>query len=311
MTLAMCRFRCLIPVVLAAAITDHASAKSPNPARRPAASDQMLCNATVSGSEHHYVVSGRIRLLVFWTGRHDVGQARFDRAESPTGRARRLALRVGTDPERAPRRINRWGYIDETTCAAETVVTGVMTESKEQSVEQARGADERLKHTPLRAIRSRIAGTESITETTTIAPSRSVTYRDVDEVLLMKPSAASMVRRTVPADVESGFLRAVTSLVNESVGAYRDSQRPPAGLRRVYVYGGNFYDLALRRSHHVRGANGEELESDFVIRNRTTGTTTEFRISYAASGHNAGVPRRIVFSPRNWLELELRLEEPV
>jgi hypothetical protein len=310
MTLAMRHSGCLIPVLLAAAITDHASAKSANLARRPAAADQMLCDTTVPGSEHHYVVSGRIRLLVFWTGRHDVGQARFDRAESPAG-ARRLALRVGTDPERAPRRINRWGYIDETTCAAETVVTGVMTESKEQSVEQARGAAERPKHTPLRAIRSRIAGTESITETTTIAPSRSVTYRDLDEVLLMKPSAAAVVRRTVPADVESGFLRAVTSLINESVGVYRDSQRPPGGLRRVYVYGGSFYDLALRRSRQVRGADGDELESDFAIRNRTTGTTTEFRISYAASGHNAGVPRRIVFSPRNWLELELRLEEPV
>src|SRR5688572_1061095 len=310
MTPAVRRYGCLILVLLAAAVADHAAAKSLNLARPWAASDQMLCDTTGSGTEHHYVVSGRIRLLVFWTGRHDVGQARFDRAESPAG-ARRLALRVGTDPERAPRRINRWGYIDETTCAAETVVTGVMTESKEQSVEQARGAAERPKHTPLRAIHSRISGTESITETTTIRPSRSVTYRDVDEVLLMTPSAASVVRRTIPTDVESGFLRAVTSLMKESVGGYRVSQRPPAGLRRAYVYGGNFYDLSLRRSRQVRGPDGEELESDFAIRNRTTGTTTEFRISYAASGHNAGVARRIVFSPRNWLELELRLKEPV
>ncbi len=310
MTLALRRSGCLTLVLLAAAVADHATAKSLNLSRRSTASDQTLCDATVSGSEHHYVVSGRIRLLVFWTGRHDVGQAHFDRAESPNG-ARRLALRVGTDPERAPRRINRWGYIDETTCAAETVVTGVMTESKEQSVEQARGSAERPKHTPLRAIRSRIVGTESITETTTIAPARAVTYRDVDEVLLMKPSAATVVRLAVPADVESGFLRAVTSLLNESVAAYRASQKPPAGLRRAYVYGGSFYDMALRRSRHVRAADGEEVESDFAVRNRATGTTTEFRIFYTASGHDAGIPRRIIFSPRSWLELELRLKEPV
>ena len=41
------------------------------------------------------------------------------------------------------------------------------------------------------------------------------------------------------------------------------------------------------------------------------GVTTEFRISYTASGHDAGIPRRIIFSPRSWLELELRLKEPV
>ena len=307
MRLAMRRSLCPVLVSLAAMVTGHVAAKSPNLARPWAASDQMLCDTTGSGTEHHYVVSGRIRLLVFWTGRHDVGQARFDRAESPAG-ARRLALRVGTDPERTPRRINRWGYIDETTCATETVVTGVMTESKEQSVEQARGAAERPKHIPLRTIRSRISGTESITETATIAPPRSVTYRDVEDVLLMKPSAATVVRLAVPANVESGFLRAVTSLMKESVTAYRDSQKPPAGLRRVYVYGGTFYDMSLRRSRHVR-ADGDELESDFAVRNRATGTTTEFQISYTTSGHNPGVARRIVFSPRKWLELELRLKE--
>lgn len=308
MTLAMRRSGCLMLALLAASVTTHVAAKSPHPARGDVAFDQMLCDTTVSGVEYHYVVSGRIRLLLFWTGRHDVGQARFQRAEASTG-VRRLALRVGTDPERAPRRINRWGYIDETTCAGETVVTGVMTESKEQSVEQAGGAVERPTHSPLRAIRSRISGAESITETTTISAPRSATYRDVDEVLLMKPSATTVTRLAVPGEVESGFLRAVTSLMKEGVAAYRDTQKPPAGLRRVYVYGGNFYDMSLRRSRHQRGADGDELESDFSVRNRATGTTTEFQICYAASGQNSGVPRRIIFSPRKWLELELRLKE--
>ena len=299
MTRTMRRSLSLTLVTFTATATGHVAAKSLNP---------VACDAAAPGVEHHYVVSGRLRLLVFWTGRHEVGQARFDHAETPDG-VSRLALLVGTDPERAPRRINRWGYIAETTCATETVVTGVMTESKEQSVEQAQRVAERSKYTSLRSIRSRISSTESITETATISPPRSVTYRDVDEVLSMKPSATTAMRLPVPAHIESGFLRAVTSLMKESVAAYRDSQKPPAGLRRAYVYGGSFYDMSLRRSRHVRGADGDELESDFAVRNRATGTTTEFQISYMASGHKAGVARRIVFSPRKWLELELRLKE--
>lgn len=155
----------------------------------------------------------------------------------------------------------------------------------------------------------RISAMESISETATISPPHSVTYRDLDEVLSMKPSATTAVRRAIPAHVESGFLRAVASLMNESAAAYRESQKAPAGLRRVYVYGGTLYDMLLHRSRPVRGVEGEELESDFAVRNRTTGTTTEFRITYATSGTASGVAWRIVFRPRTWLELELRLKE--
>ena len=257
--------------------------------------------------EQQYAVTGRVKLLLIWTGRREVGQARFARAESSAG-ARHLALLIGTDPDRAPMRLNRWGYIAETTCNAETLVTGVMTESKEQSVDQAmaRGNDQ-ARRLPLRAIRSRVSATAAATETSTIIPTRMVTFRDVDDVLAMSPSARTGVSIAVPPQAEAGFLRAVTSLIQDSALTYRRSLKPPTGLHRLYVYGGTLYDMTLQHSRKTDDAG--ELESDFQVQNRTTSATTQFQISYATSGSHPGVARRIVYRPRWWLELELLLKE--
>ena len=259
--------------------------------------------------EQQYSVSGRVKLLWIWTGRREVGQARFARAESSDG-TRRLTLLVGTDPDRAPMRLNRWGYIAETTCNAETVVTGVMTESKEQSVEEAKArGNDHAQRLPLRTIRSRVSATEAASEMSTIVPTRTVTYRDLNDVLTMPPSTKSGLNMAIPPQAESGFLRAVTSLMQESARTYRESRKAPAGLHRLYVYGGTLYDMTLHRSRKADAP--DELESEFQVRNRTTGATTEFQIFYAASGHDRGAARRIIYRPRWWLELELlRKERP-
>ena len=288
-------------VVTAHHFQGAASANRNSPYRVPA-----LCD-TKFDVEQQYAVTGRVKLLLIWTGRREVGQARFARFESSDG-DRALRLVVGTDPERAPMRLNRWGYIDETTCHAETLVTGVMTESNEQSVDRAqvRGNDE-ARRLPLLAIRSRVSAREAATETSTIIPTRTVTYRDVHEVLTMSPSTRSSLSVAIPPQAESGFLRAVTSLIQESAAAYRRSPAPPAGIQRLYVYGGTLYDMTLRRSRKTDDTG--ELESEFEVRNRTTGAITQFQISYATSGSHAGVARRIVYQPRWWLELELLLKE--
>lgn len=126
-------------------------------------------------------------------------------------------------------------------------------------------------------------------------------------VATQHPDAAE---RPPPPHAESGFLRAVTSLMQESAMAFGESRKPPDGLRRLYVYGGNVYEMTLRQSRPTRSAGTGELESDFQVRNRTTGSTTQFQIAYTTSGRNPAVARRIVYRPRWWLELELLLKEP-
>src|SRR5262245_5961432 len=59
---------------------------------------------------HHYTMNARVRPLLFWIGRDDVGDAVV--AKRQNGESVGYSLLIGSDPDRAPRRINRWGYID-------------------------------------------------------------------------------------------------------------------------------------------------------------------------------------------------------
>ncbi len=60
-----------------------------------------------------YTVNAKVRLMpLVWIGRDNIGGARITRRHDASGR-RTFELLVGSDPDRAPRRINRWGFIRE------------------------------------------------------------------------------------------------------------------------------------------------------------------------------------------------------
>src|SRR5437879_4325433 len=81
---------------------------------------------------HHYTIDARVRPLLFWIGKNDVGDAVVAKTQDADGVA--YALLIGSDPARAPRRINRWGYISEEIRGGEATLVGLMTESDEESV---------------------------------------------------------------------------------------------------------------------------------------------------------------------------------
>jgi hypothetical protein len=263
-----------------------------------------LCGAPVAHSvEHRYVVRARVRPLLFWTGRREVGEAWFESRETAES-GKRMQLLIGTDPDRTPMKINRWGYVAETVCGDVAELVGLMTESNEQTVEQAQastggGARSQV----FKAIRGRSRGGTAETEVLTVVPGGTVTYRDLDTVLAQIPPAKMPKEAAVPSGTDSGFLVAVTGLIHDSAGIYRTTGQARTGLRRAYLYSGRLYDVTLRSS----AMRGGTLESEFQIRNRATGSTTDFRIAYAAAGPDAEVPVRIVYLPRWWLELELQL----
>src|SRR5215469_5171995 len=60
--------------------------------------------------EYNYIMTARVRLLFFWAGKDDVGQ-RLHSAWHFECRLPRGVFQVlfGSDPEKAPRAINRWG----------------------------------------------------------------------------------------------------------------------------------------------------------------------------------------------------------
>ena len=79
--------------------------------------------STVMVERHHYSMSARVRpLLVFWISRSGVGDAVVTKRRGPDQSG--YSLLIGSDPDRAPRRINRWGYIDEELHGAEAHIIG-------------------------------------------------------------------------------------------------------------------------------------------------------------------------------------------
>ena len=63
-------------------------------------------------ADHRYRIIGKVRLLLFWIGNDNVGGARVTWRADEGGR-HAIALLVGTEPTRAPRGINQWGYVGE------------------------------------------------------------------------------------------------------------------------------------------------------------------------------------------------------
>jgi len=268
-----------------------------------------ICGSPPSRTlERQYTVRARVRPLVFWTGRREVGDAWFVSRAAANG-GKRLELLIGTDPARTPMHINRWGYIAETVCEGSAELLGLMTESNEQTIEQAQAKGAGDQHGQVvKAIRARYVSGEAATEIQSVSPPASLTYRDLDAVLALLRAPGAAIEGAVPPGADSGFLVAVSGLIHESVLAHRDSSRERTGLHRTYVHGDRIYDVTLGESTVTSGSAPAVIESEFEVRNRTTGSTTGFRIAYPVTGSDAEVPVRIIYRPRWWLELELQRE---
>src|SRR5262249_37344080 len=91
-----------------------------------------------TAERHHYSITARVRpFVLFWISRSGVGDAIVTRQRS-SGAS--YSLLIGSDPDRAPRRINRWGYIQEEIRDGEAKLIGLMTQSDEESPEEAEAA---------------------------------------------------------------------------------------------------------------------------------------------------------------------------
>lgn len=278
--------------------------------------------ATVPGAAlpvektHTYTMSGRIRPLLFWIGRDKVGLARILWRRGADG-VKGYELLIGTDPESAPRRLNRWGYIAEAGNGADGSVLALMSRSEESSLDEV--ANRPPGGAEFKAMRAHIEAGASRSVVPIVFVPNEPTFRDVAALInqvMLASDGTTMRTIDVPAGTRPGFLRAVADLVHASVEVLRD---PKSGkyAQRIspvpYVYGVRLYDLSLRSHERVAASSGSVRSPDglargrFEIRNRATGELTRFELLYGLSGTLAEVPVEIVYQPRWWLKVELRL----
>ena len=258
-------------------------------------------------AEHYYRMLAKVRPLLFWISRDNVGGARIGWLGDQEG-ARGFELLIGSDPARAPRKINRWGYIAEEVRGSTASTLGVMKQSNEESIEEAKaklGTDTGGTHT-FKAIRATTANGQAKADVLTLQAGSDLTYRDVGSLLMLMNGGASTTNTktvTLPAGTRPGFLLALSDLMSN-----------PKLKSVPYVYNGTFHTLHLKgldpASMRVSGRDYTRLtRARFETESQATRARTPFEITYGTAGHLKEVPVHVMYQPKWWIQVELFLED--
>ena len=260
--------------------------------------------------ERRYQVDARARPFLFWIRKSNIGDGRLTWRRGPDGTIG-YELLVGSDPARTPRQINRWGYLREESSASGAIVFGVMSQSDEQSVEDANKNTSRTDGIhAFKALRQWLTGSQARVTVSDVHVQKDLTYADLDVLLSAVPAASSETKTVVmPQWTAPGFLAATASLMEEGRTAAGKASKAQHFVR-TYPYNGQLYDLQLRSADHVdrhtrEGRSfGPAMIGQFRVLNRTTGEETPFTVVYGVDGDLNGVPLLISWRPRWWLEIE-------
>jgi hypothetical protein len=313
---------CLAGAVLAAAhaqsgATPQAATSIPDPALQVTA---LLRGTLPVAAEHRYRIAGKIRpLLVFWIGKDNIGSARVRWRRGEPGEVG-YDLLIGSDPDRAPRKTNRWGFIMEESAAGGATLLGVMKKGEEETLEEAKASAEResAQGVVFNMIRATIAPTESVSRTASANVGRDYSYRELNALmeLLVQQTATPSVRTVkVPPGGRLGLLLSVAELLHDGVETAKATSRAPARKNLPYVFYKKQYDLTrvsseILKQESIGGVtHARLLKSAFEIRARGESWTESFSIVCGIDGPLAEVPVFMTYQPRWWLKLELLLDE--
>lgn len=257
--------------------------------------------------QHYYRMLAKVRPLLFWVSRDNVGGARIGWLGDSSG-SRGFELLIGSDPARAPRKINRWGYIAEELRGSHASTLGVMKQSNEDSIEEAKAKLESANggtHA-FKAIRATSANGQSTSDVLTLQAGSDLTYRDVESLLILvneRSSATTTKTVNLPAGTRPGFLLALSDLIGN-----------PSLKSVAYVYNGRFHRLHVKSVEPASmRVNGRELtrlmRARFETENQATRERTPFEITYGTMGELKEVPVHVMYQPKWWFQVELFLED--
>jgi hypothetical protein len=295
----------VVAVVLSGAIARGLSAADLTPDGLPAAPVTQ---------EHRYRLGAAIRPLLFWVGAKNVGGARIVWRHDGAGR-KGYELLLGSDPARAPRRINRWGWAREDADPSGATMFGVMNRSEDDSLDQAKSGLGRGKNGYLfKMNRARVEHGVARAEATTLFAPQDFTFRQLGELLRFADEAKPLPRvRTggLPPGTHPGLLFALADLVRAGVEAARAPGAAGPTPRTVkYTFNAGVYDLTVSSWERVERARygartyDKLVRLEFESRNREKGNTERFVFACGTEGPLAGVPVFVRYQPKWWFRVE-------
>ena len=259
-------------------------------------------------AEHRYRIVGKLRLAVIWSKHDDIGSARMTWRSDPNSSA--MALMVGSDPQRAPRSLNKWGYLREEVRSDRAEVFTVRSlGGSESSSATAYTASEG----PLFGASCSSIGNTDVTGAKTTVSAEGVTYRMFDRLLDRIALAPRWQGKhtTRPEGADAGFLTALQHVIR---AGRNDSTSTKAGPI-AYIYNSTIYDLTMQGSRLLGATTvgsrrfDQLIRTDVSVRNRTTEEITKFAVTYSPDQAGAPLPIQIFCQPNFWLSVELRLDD--
>jgi hypothetical protein len=291
------------------------------PASRPASQAVLPAAPAHEGTlpvvaEYRYRIAGKIRpLLLFWISRDGIGGARI-RVRRGEGGASGFDLLIGSDPARAPRGINRWGYILEETRGGETTVLGVMKKSDEDTLDQATSnvAREANGKVVFKMIQATVNRVEPVARVNIAAMPRDYSYRELGALMAAMasdPSPPTIRKVPVLPGGRPGLLTAVAELLHDGGDTVRRTAKAPSKKCLAYVYYAKHYDVTRSsaavetRATYGGVAYPRLLRASFEVRARGESWTEKFTIVSGVDGQLAEVPVFVSYQPRWWFAIEM------
>jgi hypothetical protein len=261
-----------------------------------------------SYAEHRYRIVGKLRMAVIWAKRDDIGSARMTWRSDPNSSA--LTLMVGSDPQRAPRSLNKWGYLREEVRSdrAEVFTVRSLGGSESYSATEYPASEGPLFGASCSSIENR-----DVTGAKTTVSAAGVTYRMFDRLLDQIALAPRWQgkRTTRPEGADAGFLNALQHVIRTGRNDSTSAKADPI----TYIYNSTIYDLTIQGSRQLgRTTVGSRtfdqlIRTDMSVRNRTTEEISKFAVTYSPDRTGTPLPIQIFCQPNFWLSVELRLDD--
>jgi hypothetical protein len=283
------------PAAVSSAIDEISRADKPGP-------------GVSSYAEHRYRVVGKLRMAVIWAKHDDIGSARMTWRSDSNSNA--LTLMVGSDPQRAPRSLNKWGYLREEVRSDHAEVFTVRSLGGSES---SSATDYAVSEGPLFGASCSSIGNTDVTGAKTTVSATGVTYRMFDQLLDRIAIAPRWQGKhtTRPEGADAGFLTALQHVIR--AGRNDSTSAKPGPI--TYIYNGTIYDLTIQGSRQlgrttvVSRTFDQLIRTDVAIRNRTTDEITKFAVTYSPDRAAPPLPIQIFCQPNFWLSVELRLDD--
>ena len=258
--------------------------------------------------QHTYRMAGKIRVLLLWVGRDDVGSGVIKWRGAGDDKA--IEILIGSDPKRAPSQLNKWGYLVEAMRGVESSVVGLISQENDDRLSDVKAdLKTRKDQRAFDTIRGHVGTTEGAARVGTLYAPSHLTYHDADSVLgrVLGDSSLPVKRVERRGRVRPGFLTTLTELITGSLDRNNDN------TRIQYIHGDRLFELRLLESTRLPRFERDGRTWRNVVRARfETGEAgnrsgTRFELVYGANGALTGIPILISYQPKWWLQVDLVL----